>query len=325
MAADDPLPPSPARDREALVALVNRHRPLMLRTARRYLRQRHVLKGLCDEEDAVEGALAVLWADVESGKPLGIDRPSGLWRVFTRALANWISAASQREAARKRGGSGIACAGGAAGATSNVSATSPDELDLLESTAPQPETTVMEAELVERLLGLLDSEQRAVVRLRVEGLSVPKSHRRWGCRIGQSSESCRRSGMSGEPPPCWISLERKSQAHSASPGTRPRTGGSDANRRSDLVAALSRPRGLDPATVPHHSSMRSMSPERMLWCKLRNFRETSRSCGPVRALFSLIYIEGATLFLDPSQTLARMASGVKDRARDEPGRHRLIT
>jgi len=174
MAADDPLPPSPARDREALVALVNRHRPLMLRTARRYLRQRHVLKGLCDEEDAVEGALAVLWADVESGKPLGIDRPSGLWRVFTRALANWISAASQREAARKRGGSGIACAGGAAGATSNVSATSPDELDLLESTAPQPETTVMEAELVERLLGLLDSEQRAVVRLRVEGLSVPE-------------------------------------------------------------------------------------------------------------------------------------------------------
>jgi len=146
----------------------------MVRLARRYQRRHPLLKRVYDVEDAVEGALAVLWADVESGKALGIEHPGGLWRVFTRALANWISAASRREAARKRGGSGIACAGGAAGATSHVSAASTDELDLLQSTAPEPQATVMEAEVVERLLGLLDSEQRAVVRLRVEGLCVPE-------------------------------------------------------------------------------------------------------------------------------------------------------
>jgi len=156
------------------VALVNRRRPLMVRLARRYQRRHPLLNRVYDVEDAVEGALAVLWADVESGKALGIEQPGGLWRVFTRALANWISAASHREAARKRGGSGIACAGGAAGATSHISAASPDELDLVQATAPEPEATVMEAEVVERLLRLLDSKQRNVVELRVEGLSVPE-------------------------------------------------------------------------------------------------------------------------------------------------------
>ncbi len=177
MARDDLVPLSPAGDRQAFVDLVNRQRPLMVRTARRCLCRHPALKGLYDEEDAVEGALSVLWADVESGNPLGIEEPGDPWRVFTRALVRWIWAASRRESARKRGGSGISPhsdASGLASATprSLIHAISPDDLDHFESTTPLPELAVIQAEVAERLLGLLDSKQADVVRLRVDGLAI---------------------------------------------------------------------------------------------------------------------------------------------------------
>jgi len=111
MAGDDSLPPS--RDRESLGELVSRRRPLMVRSARHHLGRHPVLKGLYTEEDAGQGALSVLWADLESGKPLWFGRYSGLWLAFNRALVDWISSASRRESARRRGGSGISSHTGA--------------------------------------------------------------------------------------------------------------------------------------------------------------------------------------------------------------------
>jgi len=177
MARNDLVPSGSAGDREALVEFMNRLRPLMLRTARRRLRRHAVLKGRYDDEDAVQGALDGLWEDVESGKPLRRGKRGGLWGLFSRALTHWIWAASRHEAAQIRGGSGISPASGAlepAGAapSSIVNAVSPDDLDHCESRAPPPEIAAMQAEVVQQLLCLLDSEQQEVVRLRVERLSI---------------------------------------------------------------------------------------------------------------------------------------------------------
>jgi len=166
---------------------------LMLRTARRYLRRRPLLKGLYDEEDAVAGSLSVLWADVESGKPLRIEEVGGLWQVFNRTLVHWIRAATRREAARKRGGPGIWCSSVARGSASTaphsqIRAVSPGDLDRYESTMPLPETAAIHAEAVERLLSLLDSDQRAVVRLRLDGLSIPQI----GSSLGMSDRTVNR-------------------------------------------------------------------------------------------------------------------------------------
>jgi len=164
-------------DKEALAELLESRRPLMLRTARRYLRGHSVLKGIHDPEDAVEGAFTALWEQGGAGKLSAIKDVSDLCRALKKSLSQWINAASEHEGACKRGGPGIwrsarVDRSTATSACPHARVVKPGDLDLLESSTPRPDVAVMRQELVERLVDLLGPREREVVRLRLDGLTI---------------------------------------------------------------------------------------------------------------------------------------------------------
>jgi len=164
-------------DREALEVLLNRHRPLMLITARRYLRRYPALRGIHDPEDAVEGALAALWEQARSGELPTIEDRNDLCRVFRKSLSKWIAAAGKHESPRRRVGPGISRStrvdrSALLSAPPHARVTNPEEPDLTDPTVPAPDLAAMAQERVERLLNLLDKRERDVVDLRVDEVTI---------------------------------------------------------------------------------------------------------------------------------------------------------
>lgn len=183
--AEGSLAPGLGGDREAFGRIVISQRQAMLRAAGGCLRRRPALKGVYDEEDAVQGGVCALWADVRSGALPPIEDAAGLMRVFGRALACSVAAVAQREGARKRGGRGVRRRrrpGRAGGPTPRpeVRAAGPDELECLASSEPPPDAILMQAETLERLLAAVEPDQREAVDLRCDGLTIPEIRSRLG-------------------------------------------------------------------------------------------------------------------------------------------------
>jgi DNA-directed RNA polymerase specialized sigma24 family protein len=181
-------------DLEAFGALVKRQRRLMLQAARRCVRRRTSLKRLYDDEDALQGALGELWSDARSGSLPPLEGAVGFMRLFGRALARWASAAADHEAARKRCGPGIRRGGRSPlpvcpGIRPEARATSPDDLDRLESRSPPPERCLMQLETVKRLLAALSARQKLVVGLRLAGFTVADI----SVRLGVSARTVKRT------------------------------------------------------------------------------------------------------------------------------------
>ncbi|MGO9466350.1 MAG: RNA polymerase sigma factor [Isosphaeraceae bacterium] len=164
-------------DREALGELLDSHRPLMLVTARRYLRRHPALWAIHDPEDAVEWALAALWEQTQLGELPTIEDRDDLRGAFRKSLSNWVAAASKHASAHKWGGPGTSRSNRVdpsafVSARPHARASSPEDLDLLGSRVPPPDAAAMAHEQIERLLSLLDKRERAVADLRVERLSI---------------------------------------------------------------------------------------------------------------------------------------------------------
>jgi hypothetical protein len=170
------------RDRQldGLGEIVRRCYPRLRDLARRRLERERIAESVYEPDEALNSALGKMILLVLSGRVESIEGVDGFWRLYRRILAWKIMTASDRLDALKRGGPGIrknARSGAAIDDPDEAPAQStsaiPDDLDLFKSNLRPADLLAISGEVTERLIDLLQPDLQSIVRMRLDGRTVP--------------------------------------------------------------------------------------------------------------------------------------------------------
>jgi DNA-directed RNA polymerase specialized sigma24 family protein len=118
-----------------------------------------------NEEDAAAGAFASFCRAAENGRLPNLDDRDALWRLLMTLTLQKVVDQKRLELRQKRGG------GKLRGESALMANATDDEQGFarIMQQSPTPEDAVLAAEEVERLMGVLDDELRAVVLAKLDG------------------------------------------------------------------------------------------------------------------------------------------------------------
>lgn len=181
---------------EALVEIWNRHREPMRRIAAGYMQGWQQLGGLFEPDDFVQETFRRL---IESPIRRAFatrcvrECEREFWRIFRTVLHQAIVEESDRLCALKRGGDGVRKPddgehGRSLDGDRRWIGIAIDEAKPIASNRPGPETLVAGQDLVDRFLKQLDDEGAAIVRMRLDGHTIPEI----AAATGQSPRSIAR-------------------------------------------------------------------------------------------------------------------------------------
>jgi DNA-directed RNA polymerase specialized sigma24 family protein len=165
----------------ALGEIFARHYPRLRSLACSRLKQKKVPAAVYDADDALGSSLENMMRLVLTGRVESIKDFDGFWRLFRQILAWKISAASNRQSALKRGGTSrrkrkpdgaLREDPGDAAAPIPAAVIPPDDFDLFKSNLPAAEVEAISKETTDRLIGLLDTDQQSIVRMRIDGHGI---------------------------------------------------------------------------------------------------------------------------------------------------------
>jgi hypothetical protein len=171
------------RDRQldGLGEIVRRFYPRLRALAKRRLERERIAESLYEPDEALNSALSKMILLVLSGRVESIDGVDGFWRLYRKILAWKIMTASDRLDALKRGGPGIrktsrsvVAAEGSDEATGPAADAVPDDLDLFKSNLLPADVMAISSEVTERLIDLLQPDLQSVVRMRLDGRTIPQ-------------------------------------------------------------------------------------------------------------------------------------------------------
>jgi ECF sigma factor len=196
------------RDRQldGLNEIVRRCYPRLRDLARRRLEREHIAESEYEPDEALNSTLGKMIFLVLSGRVESIEGADGFWRLYRRILAWKIMTASDRLDALKRGGPGIrkSSRNGAViddpqGAPPSPTGVVPDDLDLFKSNLLPADVLTISEEVTERLIDLLQPDLQAIVRMRLDGRTIPQMAAAFGVSprsIDRMLEMIRRSWAS---------------------------------------------------------------------------------------------------------------------------------
>ena len=171
------------RDRQldGLGEIVRRFYPRLRALAKRRLERERIAESLYEPDEALNSALSKMIFLVLSGRVESIDGVDGFWRLYRKILAWKIMTASDRLDALKRGGPGIRKTSRSGVATERsdealgpVADAVPDDLDLFKSNLLPADVMAISGEVTERLIDLLQPDLQSVVRMRLDGRTIPQ-------------------------------------------------------------------------------------------------------------------------------------------------------
>ena len=171
------------RDRQldGLGEIVRRFYPRLRALAKRRLERERIAESVYEPDEALNSALSKMIFLVLSGRVESIDGVDGFWRLYRKILAWKIMTASDRLDALKRGGPGIRKTSRSSVATERsdealgpVADAVPDDLDLFKSNLLPADVMAISSEVTERLIDLLQPDLQSVVRMRLEGRTIPQ-------------------------------------------------------------------------------------------------------------------------------------------------------
>jgi hypothetical protein len=171
------------RDRQldGLGEIVRRFYPRLRALAKRRLERERIAESLYEPDEALNSALSKMIFLVLSGRVESIDGVDGFWRLYRKILAWKIMTASDRLDALKRGGPGIRKTSRSSVATERsdealgpAADAVPDDLDLFKSNLLPADVMAISSEVTERLIDLLQPDLQSVVRMRLDGRTIPQ-------------------------------------------------------------------------------------------------------------------------------------------------------
>jgi hypothetical protein len=171
------------RDRQldGLGEIVRRFYPRLRYLAKRRLERERISESLYEPDEALNSALSKMIFLVLSGRVESIDGVDGFWRLYRKILAWKIMTASDRLDALKRGGPGIRKTSRSGVATERsdealgpATDAVPDDLDLFKSNLLPADVMAISSEVTERLIDLLQPDLQSVVRMRLDGRTIPQ-------------------------------------------------------------------------------------------------------------------------------------------------------
>jgi hypothetical protein len=171
------------RDRQldGLGEIVRRFYPRLRALAKRRLERERIAESLYEPDEALNSALSKMIFLVLSGRVESIDGVDGFWRLYRKILAWKIMTASDRLDALKRGGPGIRKTSRSGVATERsdealapAADAVPDDLDLFKSNLLPADVMAISSEVTERLIDLLQPDLQSVVRMRLDGRTIPQ-------------------------------------------------------------------------------------------------------------------------------------------------------
>jgi hypothetical protein len=171
------------RDRQldGLAEIVRRFYPRLRDLAKRRLARERIAEAVYEPDEALNSALSKMIFLVLSGRVESIRDVDGFWRLYRRILAWKIMTASDRLDALKRGGPGIRkttrspiSAESTEEAGSPSAQAIPDNLDLFKSNLLPADVMAISEEVTERLIELLQPDLHSVVRMRLDGRTIPQ-------------------------------------------------------------------------------------------------------------------------------------------------------
>jgi len=171
------------RDRQldGLGEIVRRFYPRLRYLAKRRLERERISESLYEPDEALNSALSKMIFLVLSGRVESIDGVDGFWRLYRKIHAWKIMTASDRLDALKRGGPGIRKTSRSGVATERsdealgpATDAVPDDLDLFKSNLLPADVMAISSEVTERLIDLLQPDLQSVVRMRLDGRTIPQ-------------------------------------------------------------------------------------------------------------------------------------------------------
>ncbi len=144
-----------AGDQQAAAELVRRYEPLIRREVRLHLEDQRLAR-LFDSMDVCQSVLASFFLRTAAGE-YDLDQPEQLVGLLVRMARNKLASAARRQSRQKRDHR-RAVGGGA-------------ELDRMPAAGDSPSELVAGQELLQRLQGMLNEEERRLVDLRGQGLA----------------------------------------------------------------------------------------------------------------------------------------------------------
>lgn len=170
------------RQLDGLGEIVRRFYPRLRDLARRRLKREQIAEFEYEPDEALNSALSKMIFLVLSGRVESIDDVDGFWRLYRRILAWKIMTASDRLDALKRGGPGIRKNSRSGLATDDAleappppkAGVVPDDLDLFKSNLVPADVLAISGEMTERLIALLQPDLQSIVRMRLDGRTIPQ-------------------------------------------------------------------------------------------------------------------------------------------------------
>jgi hypothetical protein len=172
-----------ARATNALGQIVTRYYRRMRALASRYLERDDLPEAFYEPDEALNSTVDRMIRLVLSGRVESIEGVDGFWRLYRKILARKVSAACDRYDAQKRGGPGARkrsrhgpFARNSSGEMARIPATGipPDDFDLFQSNLPPADVQAISNETSEQLIDLLEQEHKVVVRMRLDGYTIPQ-------------------------------------------------------------------------------------------------------------------------------------------------------
>ena len=170
------------RQLDGLGEIVRRCYPRLRDLARRRLKRQQIAEFEYEPDEALNSDLGKMIFLVLSGRVESIEDVDGFWRLYRRILAWKIMTASDRIDALKRGGPGIRKNSRNELVTDNDLGASrpptpgvvPDDLDLFKSNLVPADVLTISGEVTERLIALLQPDLQSIVRMRLDGRTIPQ-------------------------------------------------------------------------------------------------------------------------------------------------------